>query len=230
MRKTPIVNDEYYHIYNRGVDKRIIFEDRHDVDRFFQSVILFNAIEPAGSIFEHLHSKKYNSNKLGDLVAKNDKLVEVISYCFNPNHFHFILRQCVDDGVSKFMKRLSGGYAWYFNNRYDRRGTLFQGPFKAKHIDSNEYLLHLSAYVNLNDRVHKFGDLVAKLVRSSWHEYVQDIQSAQKQDQGICSTDIVLGQFKNSKEYELFARSSLKEILKNKEKEKGKDMNQLLLE
>ncbi len=241
MRKVPLINDEYYHIYNRGVDKRIIFKDHYDIDRFFKSMILFNNIELSGSIYEQLHSKdnrNNNSNKFGDQVSKDKQLVEIVSYCLNPNHFHFILRQRVDNGISKFIKRLLGGYSYYFNNKNKRSGVLFQGPFKAIHIDSNKYLLHLSAYVNLNDKVHKFGGPTAELIKSSWNEYVQGSKSSQKSDKRICSTDIILEQFNNSKEYELFARDSLKEILKHKEEDDSsqetesadQELNQMLLE
>jgi len=77
-------------------------------------------------------------------------LVEIIVYCLNPNHYHIILRQVSEGGVSKFMLKLSSGYSSYFNKKNKRSGSLFQGRFKAVHIDSNEYLLYLSAYVNKN--------------------------------------------------------------------------------
>src|SRR4051812_33091994 len=133
MRKTDLVTGEHYHIYNRGVDKRSIFEDRQDLERFYQSIKEFNSLEPIGSIFENSFEKERNTKKLVDIVC----------YCLNHNHFHFILRQRSENGISEFMKRL-GGYTWYFNNRHKRSGALFQGVFKSSHIDSDEYLLHAS--------------------------------------------------------------------------------------
>ena len=200
MRKVPFVESEYYHIYNRGVDKRSIFEDRHDLDRFFQSIKEFNSVEPIGSIFEN----SFNKEKV------SDKLVEIVCYCLNPNHFHFILKPMVENGLSEFMRRL-GGYTWYFNNRHKRNGALFQGAFKSSHINSNEYFLHVSAYVNLNNR---FKGSTYLLSKSSWDEYLG------KEYDCICNPDIILGQFKNTKAYEKFALSSLKDILKRKELEK----------
>ena len=197
MRKEPLITGEYYHIYNRGVDKRRIFEDSKDLNRFFQSINEFNSIEPIGSIFENSFNKKKD----------NEKLVEIICYCLNPNHFHFVLRQLVENGISEFMKRI-GGYTWYFNNRHKRNGALFQGRFRSSHIGSNEYLLHVSAYVNLNNR---FKGKPYPLSRSSWGEYLGE------ENEYMCNTGIVLGQFKNSKEYQKFASSSLKDILRRKE-------------
>lgn len=223
-RKKPFVNGEFYHVYNRGVEKRNIFSDQDDLERFLQSMIEFNVVDPIGSLYE-------NSFRLGGPTPKFDesgeeKLVNFICYCVNPNHYHFILEQVTDGGISEFMKRLSGGYTGYFNNKNKRSGVLFQGKFKSIHIDSNEYLLHLSAYVNLNDHVHKhqLGGRTAKLVesRSSWAEYMGEVKNP------FCDKDIILEQFRNKKEYQKFAESSLSDILERRAD--MKDVEKLLLE
>lgn len=202
MRKTSLVTGEYYHVYNRGVDRRTIFQDGGDLDRFYESIHQFNCVEPIGSIFLNSFSKD---------KVKEKKLVEIISYCLNSNHYHFILLQASKNGISEFMKRLSGGYTQYFNTKHKRSGALFQGKFKSNHIDSNEYLLHASAYVNLNNR---FKGEPSRLSKSSWDEYVGQV------DGGICNTGIILDQFKNRKYYKEFALSSLEDIISRKELEK----------
>jgi len=217
-RKKYFANGELFHIYNRGVDKRIIFSDEHDIQRFFQSVVEFNTINPIGSLYEN------SFHQLGGRTAKSEeRLVNIIAYCLNPNHFHFILEQLVEGGISELMKRI-GGYTWYFNNKHKRSGALFQGKFKAIHIDSNGYLLHISAYVNLNDQVHQLGGPTAKLVesRSSWGEYMDNRM------EGVCEKEIILGQFGNIDEYKEFALSSLESILQRKEE--LKDFDKFLLE
>ncbi|MSU45410.1 MAG: hypothetical protein EXS47_02160 [Candidatus Zambryskibacteria bacterium] len=201
-RKIEFAEREYYHIFNRGVDKRNIFDDKYDLDRFFKSMQEFNRVEPIGSIYEN----RFNKNKI-ELGHGVSKLVDFICYCLNPNHFHFILEQVSEKGIEKFMHRLLG-YSKYYNHKYKRSGVLFQGPFKAVHINSNEQLLHTSVYVNLNNQVHKLGNGVSK---SSWREY------AGLEKEEICKKDIILGQFKNFKEYEEFSRSSLEWIKNNKE-------------
>src|SRR3989344_3993600 len=125
MRKKPFVTGEFYHIYNRGTDKRNIFSDKNDIDRFFQSMIEFNTIEPIGSIYEN----SFYLNQLGSLASKlrkpSKKLVNFISYCLNPNHFHFLLEQVAEKGIEKFLHRLGTGYTKYFNNKHKRSGALF---------------------------------------------------------------------------------------------------------
>ncbi len=205
MRKIKFANSEYYHIYNRGVDKRIIFPKENDLGRFFRSMNEFNSIEPIGSIFEN----SFRKDLLGNPVSKS-KLVDFICYCLNPNHYHFILEQTADNGIEKFMHRLGLGYTKYLNKKYNRSGALFQGPFKAIPIDSDEYLLHLSSYVNLNNKVHQIGNLA---YISSWDEYANNRM-------GFCNKNIILSHFKNTSEYIDFAEESLELIREKKEMEK----------
>jgi len=215
MREINFVTGEFYHIFNRGVDKREIVSDLHDVNRFLQSMIEFNNVDGVGSIYENSFRQK------NEIKKQRNNLVDFVAYCINPNHYHFILRQKTENGISQFMKKL-GGYSGYYNLRHKRSGSLFQGPFKAVHIDSNEYLLHLSVYVNLNFHKHKLGYRVAKFVKSSWGEYTNESID------GFCKKDIILKQFKNKKEYKDFSEDIFESILEKSGEEKN--LQDLLLE
>ena len=160
----------------------------------------FNSENPIGSIYEHSFEK--------EKTESNPKLVEFVCYCLNPNHYHFALKQLVENGIAKFMHRLGTGYTKYFNKKYENIGSLFQGTYKAKHIDTNKYLLHLSAYINLNPEAHQLGSLASK---SSWEEYINSNL------ENFCNKEAILSQFKNISEYKKFAKESLKTIKTNKE-------------
>jgi len=218
MKNPTFVNGEYYHIYNRGVDKRTIFGDENDLKRFFQSMKEFNTIDPIGSIY--LNNLNNIRNKmLRNRIPQKEKLVEFICYCLNPNHYHFILQQTVDKGIAKFMHKLGLGYTNYFNEKHKRNGSLCQGKYKAIHVNSNEYLLHLSAYVNLNHKIHNFKMLrnsIPQHFKSSWEEYIQNNDS-KKENGHFCEKDIILSQFGSAKDYKEFAEDSLKIIKENKE-------------
>ena len=202
MNREPFANGEFYHVYNRGVDKRKVFLTDADFVRFLKGMDEFNSVDPIGS----LYAKSFEKEKLSGSTAKSEDLVDVVAYCLNSNHFHFILRQVSENGISEFMKRLSGGYTWYFNNRLKRSGTLFQGRFKAIHVDYNPYLLHLSAYVNLNNLAHN----ISRTYRSSWSEYNGE------DNKGVCKKDIILDQFDGMNEYIRFAEETLKNIIERK--------------
>jgi len=209
MRKTQFAEGEYYHIFNRGVDKREIFSDQLDVQRFFQSMNEFNTLDPIGSIYENFFRDRKEKNK------SKKKLVGFVCFCLNPNHYHFILKQTAERGIEKFMQRLGVGYTKYFNKRHERTGVLFQGAFKSIHIKSNSYLFHLSAYVNLNNRVHALGNSVSKSM-SSWREYTDKFS-----EETFCSEKrVILGDFKNGDEYRKFAEEMLISIKEKKEMEK----------
>jgi REP element-mobilizing transposase RayT len=210
--REPIEIGEYYHIYNRGVDKRLIIKDSKDADRFIKSLEFFNSKEPVLSLRDVLSDENYKNKKI------NDVLVQIVCYNLNPNHFHLILKEINEGGISEFMKRVGGGYTWYFNNRNKRSGSLFQGRFKSVRIKSNEQLLHTSVYVNLNWKVHKISGSAAVNVRSSWNEYMG------KTFQNICKKNIILGQFNSIADYKDFAESSLGEIFKAGEDENDLEM------
>jgi REP element-mobilizing transposase RayT len=205
--KVPFAVGEYYHVYNRGTDKRIIFKSRADSDRFFKCMTLFNVVDPVRS----LHA-------LGGMKAERDAtdkpLVEIVAYCLNPNHYHLLLKEIRDGGISEYIKRLSGGYTSYFNTRHTRTGVLFQGKFKYKHVRSNDHLLHLSAYINCNYRVHKLSiEKSNGIIRSSWGEY---LNLPDRKDRDICTTSLTLAQFTSVRAYKAYAENALSIILKGR--------------
>lgn len=220
MRKVPFAVGQFYHIYNRGVDKRSIFSTVEDLARFFQSMGVFNIVEPIESIY--LYNRRNRGLRFRRPTSPDKELVNIICYCINPNHFHFLLEEKVEGGISEFMKRLGGGYTKYFNEKHNRSGALFQGRFKAVHVNSNEYLLYLSAYVNLNSRVHKINRSNLKFVKSSRNEYVKN------DEENFCAKDIILDQFSSKQEYKKFAEETLRSIWQHRKNEKN--IEELLIE
>lgn len=170
MRKIPLQNNFYYHIYNRGVDKRDIFQDKKDIERFLFSMEVFQHITPIRNLRDSFFASDVRN--LGKLEEKKkEKLVSIVEYCINPNHFHMVLKQNVDGGISEFMKRLSGGYTKYFNEKYQRSGSLFQGTFKSSLMDNDNYFSMIIIYVMWNYKVHDIPQNKLMLVKSSEDEY-----------------------------------------------------------
>ena len=169
IRKINFVESEYYHVFNRGVDKRAIFETQDDLQYFFQRLVDMNMVVTDLKF----NSKRYR--KSGEVVVdkKYKNLVSIISYCLLPNHFHLVLKQESEDGISKFMQKLGTSYTMYFNQKYKRSGSLFQGKFKANMIDGEFGLPVLSVYVNLNYMHHRINPK-ASLVKSSIFEYLDE--------------------------------------------------------
>jgi len=205
MQRDPFATGEYYHIFNRGTDKRKIFSTSSDYKRFINSMIRFNTTIPSWKMDDQVEVQP----------RLEDQLVDIAAYCLNPNHFHFILRQKKDSGISEFMRKLGTGYTMYFNKINSRTGVLFQGRFKSVHINSNEYLLYLSAYVNCNNDIHEISS-AKNYAWTSFGEYCG------KESGPIgCYTNDILGQFKNFREYEDFALIQAKEMKNKKEEMRG---------
>ncbi len=216
MRKTKFAVGEFYHIYNRGVDKRTIFEDPEDLVRFIETMEEFNREDTVGSLFEAKRAKAQFRGSTSK-TSKNKKLVNFVAYCLNQNHYHFILEPLIEDGIQKFMHKLSTGYTMYFNEKNKRSGSLFQGRYKSIHVHNNDYLLHLSVYVNLNDRVHKNLNKpwMAKFPFSSFDEFV-----GKQKGKLVCSSGIILEQFSSRLKYKTYAEDVLPDIIRRKESEK----------
>ena len=146
MERPEFVNSEIYHIYNRGVEKRDIFLEEKDYFRFIHDLFEFNDILPAGR-FSEVRLPKVKLPK----IEKHRKLLShVLAFCLMPNHYHLLLMQKEDRGITQFMRKIGTGYTNYFNKKYDRIGPLFQGRFKAKIVQKDEYLTHLVHYIHSN--------------------------------------------------------------------------------
>ncbi|MBI2450905.1 MAG: transposase [Parcubacteria group bacterium] len=141
MRKIKFTEGKIYHIYNRGVEKRDIFLDDKDYFRFIHDLFEFNDEKPALNSYYEAKPRKIEKRKL---------LVEILVFTLMPNHFHLLLRQRQDNGIANFMHKLGGGYTMYFNQKYERTGSLFQGTFKAVLVEKDAQFLHIPDYIHLN--------------------------------------------------------------------------------
>ncbi len=135
----------YYHVYNRGVEKRIIFLDEQDCHVFLRYIKLY--LSPEERIRE-LGETEIRARRFVNLNLEND--VDLICFALMPNHFHLLLKNKTISGVRKFMQRLTTAYVMYFNHKYNRIGALFQNIYKASPVLKDSYLLHLSRYIHNN--------------------------------------------------------------------------------
>jgi len=155
MRAIQFAKGNFYHIYNRGVDKRTIFEEDNNRWRFLQGLCLFNDENNSSNILWQMERSrgaatlKTLKEYFLDQGRERKPLVRILAYCLMPNHYHLLLEEVTDDGITRFMHKFGGGYTRYFNNRYERSGSLFQGPFKALLVENEEYLQYLLIYINV---------------------------------------------------------------------------------
>lgn len=207
-RITPLVNGEFYHLYNRGSDKRPTFNQPRDYKRFQQTLYYYQFLGPKPR-FSRFAKADLSSFK-PDL---NKKLVDIISYCIMPNHFHFLVKQLKDNGISIFISQLCNSYTKYFNTKYPRVGPLFQGKFQSVLVETEAQFIHLSRYIHLNPVV---SGLAKNLEDWSWSSYLEYINKP-----FICNTSEILNLFPSQKKYQEFVKAQIEygttlEILKHR--------------
>lgn len=202
VRKTPLVTGQIYHVYNRGVDKRKIFLSNSDRRRF---ILAISHYKDFPHIKFSLTLLPLGSTSLQTRSEKEKKpIVEIINYCLMPNHFHQILKQLKDGGISEYLRKMSLSYATFFNTKYGREGSLFQGPFKAVHVESKEQLIHLSRYIHLNPVISsKTNTPLDKLEEYPWSSYREYLDLDRDP---ICNKSLVLESFAGADDYREFVR------------------------
>ena len=143
---------ELFHLLNRGVDKRQIFLDNQDRARFVHDMYEFNDKPSAANTRRRMppDSPEALMFDLRGRTSERDRLVDIHGWCIMGNHYHLLVSELAEGGITKFIMKLNVGYAKYFNERYKRVGTLFQGRTKKIHIDSDAYFLHILHYIHLN--------------------------------------------------------------------------------
>ena len=193
----PYVENAYYHLYNRGVEKRIIFQDDQDYRVFLYYLKIYLSPPEVGK------GDSFTSMPRRRPLNNFHQIITLLCYCLMPNHFHLLLHQKPANGIEQFLRSLGTKYVQYFNKRYNRVGPLFQNVYKAVLIESDEQLLHLSRYIHLNPAKVKESPLQRRLLNSysSYADYLQKRKTSWVHPQEI------LNFFKTAQ------RTSLKDIL-----------------
>ncbi len=210
-RKFEFSIGEYYHVYNRGTDKRNIFESSHDYNRFILLLHLCNNIDRV-DIDKLLREGQSFPTLINTEIT--DRIVDIGAYCLMPNHFHLFVKEKQENGISLFMKKLLTAYSMYFNKKHSRSGGLFEGPFLAKHANSDKYLKYLISYIHLNpvkmiDPMWKENGIsshenakkyLSEYKYSSYLDYIGIIRAEEK----ILNRNSFPEYFNNFKEFENF--------------------------
>jgi len=199
-RKIVFASGEYYHCFSRGVERRPVFTNKRELSRAVDLISFYRFDKPSLRYSKYLAlNEKQRTNFLAGL---SEKAVEVIAFCLMTNHFHFLVKQAKEGGISKFMANFSNSYSKYFNTKYQRVGPLFQGAFRAVHIESDEQLLHLSRYIHLNP-VTGFVVKPEELKTYLWSSYPSYVTDSDP-DLNFIDKDVVLNFFKKGTKYEQF--------------------------
>lgn len=158
QRKEKFLTGGIYHITSKIIDDNLLFKNENDYFRGIYSIYELNNANPV-NIFNRrrarITEKKFEKlcevgSRTKLLNDKRDKFVEILAFCFMSNHIHLLLKQIKDNGISKFMQKVGGGYGRYFNDKYKRKGHVFQDTFKSVYIENDNQLTTVFAYIHAN--------------------------------------------------------------------------------
>lgn len=149
QRIVPFATGEFYHLYSRGVEKRVVFLDTQDHQHFLYLMYVCNT------------KRSIKLRDIGKNFDRGETVVNVGAYCLMPNHFHILIHEKVQNGISDYMRKLLTAYSMYFNKKYKRTGRLFESVFKSEHVSNDNHLKYLYSYIHLNP---------AKLKDKNWRE------------------------------------------------------------
>ncbi len=208
MQRTRIAPGEYYHIFNRGVNKQNVFLERADYLRMLFLILLYQASLPIYNIGRQIKNlEKEESLKALKFDFNNflkKRCVDLCSFILMPNHFHLLVYEQKGNGISSYLQRIEIAYTKYFNTKYNRSGYLFQGPFQSVRIENNNQLLYLSAYIHRNCR--EIRDWHNREHLYPWSSY-QDMV-AKNRWENLLKCEIISKQFSSFLEYRNFVETS----------------------
>lgn len=202
-----IVPGEYYHLYTRGVGKKNIFLDDRDFARFLFGILHFQYAEDFHNISDDI-TRFLNTGTFASprkkLPQESARMTELVAFTLMPNHIHLIVQELKEGGIAMLMQRSLGGYAKYFNAKYTSSGHLFQGAYNAVHIEDNEQILYVSAYVHRNPReLPGWKGRESKYPWSSFPDYISSNRWGV-----LIKPEIILEQFSKNEPYRTFVEKS----------------------
>lgn len=149
-RKTPLISGQYYHIFNRGINRQPIFLSNHDYNRALTTLFFYRYSSLPMKLSHFLLQNANKQQSILTNLTSTQQIVEITAYCLMPNHFHLILKQILDNGISTFLSNFQNSYTKAFNAKHKRNSVLLDRQFKSVHIETEEQLLHLTRYLHLN--------------------------------------------------------------------------------
>lgn len=175
-RKYFLGTGEYYHVFNRSIDGRPIFDSLKDCKRALNIINYYKHSGKKIRFSKYLLLNKEMRKLIWTDLKSKTPYIEIVSFCLMPNHYHLLLQQQLDNGITKFIQDFQNSYSRFFNTKYKRVGTIWQGQFKARHIENDEQLLHVNRYIHLNpytSYIVKSLEALKDYPWSSLREYLQ---------------------------------------------------------
>ena len=204
IRKQVLATGQFYHIFNKTLSNLAIFDKKSIVKRTLQ-LVNFTRFKPDISYSRFKSLSEETKKVKSELIFSAPTIVSIHSLSLMPNHFHFLLCQLVDNGISKFLADWQNGVAKYYNIKYQHEGKLFKESFQAVRIETTEQLIHVSRYIHLNHITAYLMDMggLDTSPLTSFAHYMGNI------NYDFIDTDLILGHFGSADKYKKFVTNQI---------------------
>ncbi len=201
-RLLPLVDGEIYHVFNRGIDGRPTFLGKKEYERAKELIRFYkwSGLSVRYSIFREWDEERQEAF-MKKIRLAGKPAVDIVAFCFMPNHFHLLLRQASAGGISKFLSNFQNSYTRYFNTKSRRLGPLFLDQFKAIRIEKENQLLHVSRYIHLNPYTAFVVKTIEELSTYPWTSLPEYLESDPR---GMCHKELLMGYFKGRDAFQRF--------------------------
>lgn len=199
-RVLPLVTKQIYHVFNRGINRCPTFTSKKEYLRALNSIKYYQNVNPPISLSKYLNRGTEKKGEIFQLITKKEKLITLFCFCLMPNHFHLLLKQEKDRGISKFMSNFQNSYTRYFNIKNNRDGSLFLDQFKAVRIETDEQLIYVSRYIHLNPHTNFVVNSINDLENYPW----SSLSAYIKNDAALVNKEQIMSNFKNGDDYRKF--------------------------
>lgn len=199
-RSEPLITNEIYHVYNRGIHRQPTFTNVREYSRAIECLKYYRIPNPPVRLSKFLRLETERKTSIIEVMKGMEPLVTIFAYCLMPNHFHLLLRQEKDSGISKYLSNFQNSYTRYSNVRHNLDGSLFLNQFKAVRIITDEQLIHVSRYIHLNPYTSYVVNSIDKLVSYKW----SSLNTYLNIRNDFVETNTILDLFRNQREYKQF--------------------------
>lgn len=173
-RKYPLVTEAYYHVYNKTIDGKRPLENPRVLSKMKEICWYYRSISTPLCYADFIRASDERKKKVTDLLINADSFrVSILAYCFMPTHYHFLIRQLVDGGVSMFISQIQNSFTRYFNILKSRKGPLFLHKFKSRPIESEADIKHLARYIHLNPYSNEYLSTVDEALTYEGSSYIE---------------------------------------------------------
>lgn len=206
-RKTPLVTGEIYHLFSRSVAQQPIFRNKWEYDNFLRLIEFYRFSNPPVRFSHYIRMNKRDREKLlGGLYSDDKPLVDIFALTLMPNHYHLLVKQLINNGISDFIRLIQNSYARYLNTKINRFGSLFQSPFKGVRIETDEQFIHVARYIHLNPLTSHVLNNIGELKTVSWNSFKDCVSKTPRR---FINTSKLRAYFKSDKDLLKFTKDNI---------------------